>query len=83
MGAVTQQHSGSGGEPQGSAAVGTFSSSCRRGQFHAGWERVFRTQQAVRQSVKKLEEAVGAPLFARDTPELTLTEAGHALVDYA
>ena len=33
--------------------------------------------------MKKLEETVGAPLFARDAPELTLTEAGHALIDYA
>src|SRR5204863_5800813 len=53
------------------------------GSFTRAAERVFRTQPAVSQSVKRLEEAVGAPLFARDMPELTLTEAGHAIVEYA
>jgi DNA-binding transcriptional LysR family regulator len=43
------------------------------GSFTRAAERVFRTQPAVSQSVKKFEETVGAPLFARDTPELTLT----------
>jgi DNA-binding transcriptional LysR family regulator len=51
--------------------------------FTRAAERVHRTQPAVSQSVKKLEDAVGVPLFARDTPDLTMTEAGHALVDYA
>ena len=51
--------------------------------FTRAAERVHRTQPAVSQSVKKLEEAVGVALFARDMPDLTLTEAGHALVDYA
>ena len=51
--------------------------------FTRAAERVHRTQPAVSQSVKKLEEAVGVTLFARDMPDLTLTEAGHALVDYA
>ena len=53
------------------------------GSFTRAAQRVYRTQPAVSQSVKKLEEAVGVPLFARDMPELTLTEAGRALVDYA
>lgn len=51
--------------------------------FTRAAERVCRTQPAVSQSVKKLEEAVGLPLFARDTPELSLTEAGRLLVEYA
>jgi DNA-binding transcriptional LysR family regulator len=55
----------------------------QEGSFTRAAERVSRTQPAVSQSIKKLEEAIGGPLFARDTPELTLTEAGHALVDYA
>ena len=55
----------------------------QEGSFTRAAERVCRTQPAVSQSIKKLEEAVGGPLFARDTPELTLTEAGRALVDYA
>ena len=53
------------------------------GSFTRAAERVYRTQPAVSQSVKKLEESIGVPLFARDMPELPLTEAGRALVDYA
>ena len=53
------------------------------GSFTRGAARVYRTQPAVSQSVKKLEEFIGVPLFARDMPELTLTEAGVSLVDYA
>jgi DNA-binding transcriptional LysR family regulator len=53
------------------------------GSFTRAAERVYRTQPAVSQSIKKLEEDIGVPLFARDMPELTLTQAGSALVDYA
>ena len=51
--------------------------------FTRAAERVHRTQPAVSQSIKKLEEGVGVPLFTRDMPDLTLTEAGRALVNYA
>ena len=51
--------------------------------FTRAAERVCRTQPAVSQSIKKLEEEVGAPLFARDVPEVPLTEAGRVLADYA
>jgi DNA-binding transcriptional LysR family regulator len=51
--------------------------------FTRAAERVCRTQPAVSQSIKKLEEEVGAPLFARDTHDVSLTEAGKVLVDYA
>src|ERR1700734_2006843 len=60
-----------------------FLAVAEEGSFTRAAERVFRTQSAISQSVKKLEEVVGVPLFARDMPELTLTQAGHALVDYA
>ena len=40
-------------------------------------------QAAVSQSIKKLEEEVGAALFARDVHEVSLTEAGRVLADYA
>src|SRR6185503_7815145 len=39
--------------------------------FTRAAERVGRTQPAVSQSIKKLEEEVGAPLFARDVHEVT------------
>lgn len=51
--------------------------------FTRAAERVGRTQPAISQSIKKLEEEVGAPLFARDVHEVSLTEAGRVLVDYA
>ena len=60
-----------------------FLAVAEEGSFTRAAERVFRTQPAVSQSVKKLEESVGVPLLARDMPELTLTEAGHAMVGYA
>jgi DNA-binding transcriptional LysR family regulator len=45
--------------------------------------RVGRTQPAVSQSIKKLEEEVGAPLFARGAHEVSLTEAGEVLAEHA
>jgi DNA-binding transcriptional LysR family regulator len=51
--------------------------------FTRAAERVFRTQPALSQSIKKLERSVGAPLFARDMTGVSLTEAGTFLVVYA
>jgi DNA-binding transcriptional LysR family regulator len=51
--------------------------------FSRAAERVFRTQPTISQSIKKLEDEVGAPLFARDMQEIVLTEAGRLLLDYA
>lgn len=51
--------------------------------FTRAAERVGRTQPAVSQSIKKLEEEVGAPLFARDVHEVSLTAAGRLLAEYA
>jgi DNA-binding transcriptional LysR family regulator len=51
--------------------------------FTRAAERVCRTQPAVSQSIKKLEEEVGAALLARDVHEVSLTEAGCVLADYA
>jgi DNA-binding transcriptional LysR family regulator len=53
------------------------------GSFSRAAERVFRTQPAVSASIKKLEQTIGAPLFARDTPELALTAEGKELVESA
>jgi DNA-binding transcriptional LysR family regulator len=51
--------------------------------FTRAAERVCRTQPAISQSIKKLEEEIGTPLFARDVHEITLTDAGKVLVEYA
>ena len=53
------------------------------GSFTRAAVRVFRTQPAVSLSIKKLEDEIGAPLFARDTTELSLTSEGKALVESA
>jgi len=53
------------------------------GSFSRAAEKVFRTQPAISQSIKKLEEEIGAPLFARDVHDVALTEAGRLLVEYA
>lgn len=51
--------------------------------FTRAAERVSRTQSAVSQSIKKLEEEVGAQLFTRDVRDVSLTDAGKLLAEYA
>lgn len=51
--------------------------------FSRAAECVFRTQPALSLSIKKLEDHVGAPLFTRDAHEVSLTEAGRMLENYA
>ena len=46
------------------------------GTFTRAAERVGRSQPAISQSIKKLEEELGMPLFARDLHDISLTEAG-------
>lgn len=45
--------------------------------------KLHRTQPAVSQAVKRLEESVGERLFDRATKDATLTDAGRLLRDYA
>jgi len=51
--------------------------------FTRAAERVSLTQPAVSLSIKRLEEEVGGPLFARDAHDLSLTEAGRVLATHA
>ena len=51
--------------------------------FTRAAERVSLTQPAVSLSIKRLEEEMGGPLFARDVHDLSLTEAGRVLATYA
>jgi DNA-binding transcriptional LysR family regulator len=60
-----------------------FLAVAEEGTFTRAAERVGRTQPAISQSIKKLEDELGMQLFARDLHEVSLTEAGKALVEYA
>src|SRR6266550_3706929 len=45
--------------------------------------KLHRTQPAVSQSIKRIEDALGERLFDRSTKDASLTEAGRLLLDYA
>ncbi|MDT4965636.1 MAG: hypothetical protein QOJ64_373 [Acidobacteriota bacterium] len=51
--------------------------------FSRAAERLYRTQPAVSQAVRRLEEEVGAQLFDRSSKDGTLTDAGQVLMKYA
>ncbi|MBK7661136.1 MAG: LysR family transcriptional regulator [Betaproteobacteria bacterium] len=45
--------------------------------------RIGRTQAALSQQMRRLEERAGQPLFSRDSRRLVLTEAGQLMLGYA
>ena len=53
------------------------------GSFHRAADRVGRSQSAVSQQMRKLEERVGTPLFRKEGRGLALTDAGASLLSYA
>ncbi len=53
------------------------------GSLTAAARRIGRTQSAVSQQLRKLEEILGRPLFRRERQRLRLTAEGRALVGYA
>lgn len=53
------------------------------GAFTAAARQVGRTQSAVSQQVRRLEETLGQPLFDRDSNGVELTEYGKSLLGYA
>jgi DNA-binding transcriptional LysR family regulator len=53
------------------------------GGFTRAGERLNRTQSTVSQQIRRLEEAVGRPVFVRDGRSVRLTEEGERLVGYA
>ncbi len=61
----------------------TFLMVSREGSFSRAAKKLFRTQPAISQTVRKLEEEVGEPLFDRSSREGILTDAGQVLRDYA
>jgi DNA-binding transcriptional LysR family regulator len=61
----------------------TFLAVAQTGSFSTAAAQVHRTQPAVSQMVRKLEEEVGEPLFDRSTRDGKLTDAGKVLKEYA
>ena len=53
------------------------------GSFTRAADVVFKTQSAVSMQMKRLEERIGRPIFARDGRASKLTEDGERLLDYA
>ncbi len=61
----------------------TFLAVVQTGSFSGAAKVVHRTQPAVSQVVRKLEEELGEPLFDRSSREGRLTDAGKVLQEYA
>jgi DNA-binding transcriptional LysR family regulator len=60
-----------------------FLSVVREGRFSRAAEKLYRTQSAVSQTIRRLEEELGEPLFDRSSREGVLTDAGRTLKEYA
>jgi DNA-binding transcriptional LysR family regulator len=65
------------------AQLEVFLAVAREGRFSRAAEKLFRTQSAVSQTIHKLEEEIGEPLFDRSSREGLLTDAGQVLQEYA
>ena len=61
----------------------TFIAIAETGSFTKAAEVVHKTQSAVSMQMKRLEERLGKPIFARDGRASKLTEDGDRLLDYA
>src|SRR6202040_3016129 len=55
----------------------------RERRFSRASEKLFRTQSAVSQTIRKLELEIGEPLFDRSSRDGVLTDAGRVLQEYA
>src|SRR5215469_16127159 len=65
------------------AALHVFQTVANEQSFSRAAEKLYRTQPAVSNSVRKLEDWVGQPLFVRGSGARTLTDAGALLLEYA
>ena len=61
----------------------TFLAIADNGSFTKAADEVHKTQSAVSMQMKRLEELVGTPLFAKDGRMSRFTQDGERLVDYA
>ena len=60
-----------------------FLAVAREHRFSRAAEKLYRTQSAVSQTIRKLEDELGAPLFERTSRGARLTDAGEALLPRA
>lgn len=60
-----------------------FVTVARERRFSRAAEKLFRTQSAVSQTIHKLEQEIGEPLFDRSSRDGLLTDAGRVLQEYA
>ena len=60
-----------------------FLTVARERRFSRAADKLFRTQSAVSQTIRKLEEELGEALFDRSSREGVLTDAGKVLYEYA
>jgi DNA-binding transcriptional LysR family regulator len=60
-----------------------FLAVAREGSFSRAADKLYRTQSAVSQAIRKLESEVGEPLFDRSSRNGLLTDAGRVLQEYA
>ena len=61
----------------------TFVTIAETGSFTRAADVVFKTQSAVSMQMRRLEERIGKPIFARDGRASRLTEEGERLLGYA
>jgi len=60
-----------------------FLAVAREGGFSRAADKLYRTQSAVSQAIRKLESEIGESLFDRSSRDGRLTDAGHVLQEYA
>jgi DNA-binding transcriptional LysR family regulator len=60
-----------------------FLAVAHEGRFSRAAEKLHRTQSAVSQTIRKLEDELGEPLFDRTSRDGLLTDAGRVLQEYA
>lgn len=65
------------------AALKVFLAVAEERGFSKAAARLFRTQSAVSQAVRRLEDEIKADLFDRTTHDVRLTEAGKTLLEHA
>jgi DNA-binding transcriptional LysR family regulator len=65
------------------AQLEVFLMVAREHRFSRAAEKLYRTQSAVSQTIRKLEVELGEALFDRSSREGVLTDAGKVLVEYA